>query len=367
MTDPAVEEAVERQFVVEDRYSDMNMPTFVVRPRGEGDQGQLLKDGFQKLASELRYLNYLPKLSREADRYLISVFPRPQQRPQRYNKNLILLVATTGTIFLDGYLRSNNPVLTVVLMPDVPIFMNALMFTLAILGIFGLHELGHKLLAMRRGVEASMPYFIPAPPGLGGTFGAVITQKEPPVNRDSLFDLGLSGPLVGFLVTILVTVIGLSLSFIVPISEVDKWSLLFPEVRFQSIPFPFLLEFLASVVRPTPANMVLILHPVGFAAWVGALVTFINLIPAWQLDGGHISRSLLGEANHKIMSVAGILLLLISGYFVMAIMIAFFMMRSGGDSGSPLDDVSPLSLSRKLLSFLYLAMILLTLVALFPF
>ena len=367
ITDPVVEEAVERLFIIEDRYSDMNVPTFVVRPREEGDRRWLLKDGFKKLVAELRYLNYLPKLSRETDRYLISVFPRPQARPQKYNRNLILLAVTSGTIFLDGYLRSNNPVLTVALMPSTPIYANALMFTLAILGIFGLHELGHKLLAMRRGVEASMPYFIPAPPGLGGTFGAVITQKEPPVNRDSLFDLGLSGPLVGFLMTILVAVIGLSLSFIVPLSEVDKWAVLFPEVRFQSIPFPILLELISSALRPTPADMVLILHPVGFAAWVGTLVTFINLIPAWQLDGGHISRSLLGEANHKIISVAGILLLLISGYFVMAIMIAFFMIRSGGDTGGPLDDVSPLSLSRKLLSLFYLAMIFLTLVALFPF
>lgn len=109
------------------------------------------------------------------------------------------------------------------------------------------------------------------------------------------------------------------------------------------------------------------MHPVGFAAWVGCVVTFINLIPSWQLDGGHITRALLGETNHKIVSVAGIVLMLVSGYFIMAVMLAFFMMRTGGESGAPLDDISSLSLSRKLLSLVYLAMIILTLVALFPF
>lgn len=212
-----------------------------------------------------------------------------------------------------------------------------------------------------------MPYFIPAPPGLGGTFGAVITQKEPPTNRDDLFDLGLSGPLVGFLVTVLVTIVGLKLSFIVPADDVAAWMVAFPEVRFQSIPFPLLIDYLAQLFRPTPEGMVMILHPVGFAAWVGCIVTFINLMPSWQLDGGHISRALLGEANHKMLSVVGILLMLLSGYFIMAVMLAFFMMRSGGRSASLLDDVSPLSLSRKLLALVYLGMIVLTLVALYPF
>jgi len=367
IADPSVEDIIERLFEVEDRYFDLNMPTYIVTPRGEGSPKWLLKKGFKQLVEELRPLGYLPKLRRIFERHYISVVAKPPASPQRYTRNVLLLVATAGTIFYDGFLRSNNPVLTRVLMPDTSVFVNALLFTLAILGIFGLHELGHKAVALLRGVEASMPYFIPAPPGLGGTFGAVITQKEPPANRDALFDVGISGPLVGFLVTILVTVVGLSLSFLVPADDVSAWMTMFPEVRFQSIPFPLLIEALAEVVKPTPEGMVMILHPVGFAAWVGCIVTFINLIPSWQLDGGHISRALLGEANHKIMSVAGIVLMLLSGYFIMAVMLAFFMMRSGGGSAGPLDDISPLSLSRKLLSLVYLAMIVLTLVALFPF
>ena len=367
IADPAVEEALERHFDVQDRYFYMDQPNYVVAALDPRNKTASVKAHFESLVDEIRPLGYLPRITRDIDRYRIGLIKIRPRGPQSHRRNLYLLIATAITIFIDGYLRSNNPVLVHVLMPDTPVYLNALYFTLAILAVFGLHELGHKAVTILRGVEASMPYFIPAPPGMGGTFGAVITQKEPPTNRDALFDLGLSGPLVGFLVTVLVAVVGLRLSFVVPLVEVNGWMAMFPEIRFQSIPFPLILDWLASVIRPVTEDMVLILHPVAFAAWVGALVTFINLIPAWQLDGGHISRALLGKSYHKIMSMAGVLLLLLSGYFIMAIMVAFFMMRTDEGSDSPLDDISPLSTSRKLGTLVYLGLMLLTLVALFPF
>ena len=367
IAEPAVEETLERLFYVGDRYFEMDNPTYGVTPRGDGDERLLLKKGFKRLVEELKPLGHIPRLRRIFGRPYISVMKRTPPPPQRYGRNLILLAATAGTVFVDGFIRSSNPILTQVLMPGTPAVFNALLFALAILGVFGLHELGHKAVTLLEGVDASMPYFIPAPPGMGGTFGAVITQKDPPTNRDALFDLGISGPLVGFLVTVLVTVVGLRLSFVVPVDDVLAWMATFPEVRFQSIPLPMLIEYLASLLRTTPEGMVMVFHPVAFAAWVGCIVTFINLIPAWQLDGGHISRALLGKENHKIMSLAGIILMLLSGYFIMAVMIVFFMMRSGGESAGPLDDISPLSLSRKLFTLVYFAMVALTLVALFPF
>jgi membrane-associated protease RseP (regulator of RpoE activity) len=167
-------------------------------------------------------------------------------------------------------------------------------------------------------------------------------------------------------VTILVTIVGLKLSFVVPMEEVSAWMASFPEVGFQYIPFPLVFEWISSVVRPVPEGMALILHPVGFAAWVGSIVTFINLIPAWQLDGGHISRALLGRRYHRISSILGILLMLLSGYFMMAVMVAFFMMRTDDRAEGPLDDISPLSTSRKMLVLVYIGMVALTLVNLFP-
>jgi Zn-dependent protease len=366
IADPAAEESIERHFTVLDRYFYLDQPTYILKPLDPENPRQSVKTGFQLLVEELRPLGYLPRLRHDVDRYLINLARAPPPTQPKYRRNLILFAITTVTIFIDGYLRSNNPLLLRILMPDTPVFMNALYFTLAILAVFGLHELGHKAVTMMRGVEASMPYFIPAPPGMGGTFGAVITMKEPPTNRDALFDLGLSGPLVGFLVTILVIVIGLNLSFVVPMDEVNAWMATYPEIRFQYIPFPLIFELISYVVRPVPDGMVLILHPVGFAAWVGAIVTFINLIPAWQLDGGHISRALLGRNYHRISSIVGIILMLLSGYFMMAVMVAFFMMQTDDRTDGPLDDISPLSTSRKLMVLVYVGMVILTLVNLFP-
>jgi len=365
--DPRYVEAVGRCFDVVEAYWERSTPTFIVKPRGTGFRQSLLKPAFEALAEELRPLGYLPRVRWIVDSYHVSILKREEFGVEDYRRNLILFVATVATVFLDGYIRSSNPVLTDELMKGTPVFVNALLFTFAIITIFGLHELGHKYISMRRGVEASLPYFIPAPPGMGGTLGAVITQREPPVNRDALFDLGMAGPLTGFLVTVVMGVIGMRLSFVVPQGTVTELMMRFAEVRFQQIPLPIMLEYIADLVKPTPEGYVLIMHPVAFAAWVGCILTFINLIPAWQLDGGHMIRALVGRESHKIISVAGVLLLVISGYMIMGVVVAFFLMREGAESIEPLDDLSPLSASRKLGFILYLLIMMLTLVALLPF
>jgi len=365
--DPRYVEAVRRNFEVVEAYWERSTATFIVKTRGTGFRQSLLKPAFEALSEELRPLGYLPRVRWIVDSYHVSILKREEFGVEDYRRNLILFVATVATVFLDGYIRSSNPVLTDALMKGTPVFVNALLFTFAIITIFGLHELGHKYVSMRRGVEASLPYFIPAPPGMGGTLGAVITQREPPVNRDALFDLGMGGPLTGFLVTVVMGVIGMRLSFVVPQSTVTELMIQFAEVRFQQIPLPIILEYIADLVKPTPEGYVLIMHPVAFAAWVGCILTFINLIPAWQLDGGHMIRALVGRESHKIISVAGVLLLVISGYMIMGVVVAFFLMREGAESIEPLDDLSPLSMSRKLGFLLYLLIMMLTLVALLPF
>ncbi len=182
-----------------------------------------------------------------------------------------------------------------------------------------------------------------------------------------MFDLGMGGPLTGFVVTVVMGVVGMRLSFVVPQGTVTELMTRFAEVRFQQIPLPVVLEYIADLVKPTPEGYVLIMHPVAFAAWVGCVLTFINLIPAWQLDGGHMIRALVGRESHKIISAAGVLLLIISGYMIMGVVVAFFLMREGAESIEPLDDLSPLSASRKLGFVLYLLIMALTLVALLPF
>jgi membrane-associated protease RseP (regulator of RpoE activity) len=364
--DPSIVDAVHRHFSVEEAYWERTTPTFIVKVRAEGYRRHLIKDAFKALAEELKPMGYLPRIRWIVDNYQISVLTREMSMAPSYRRNIILFAATITTVFLDGYIRSNNPILTEALMRGTPVALNAALFTLAIIAIFGIHELGHKAMSQLRGTEASMPYFIPAPPGMGGTLGAVITQREPPVNRDALFDLGISGPLTGFAVSAIIGYLGLRLSYVVPLHQITQWMISYPDIRFQDIPMPVLLELLSSWVRPIPEEMVLVMHPVAFAAWVGCVLTFINLIPSWQLDGGHIVRSLVGRESHKIVSAAGILILVISGYFIMGVVVAFFLMREGSESMEPLDDISSISLSRKIGFALYFLLMALTFVALVP-
>lgn len=359
-------DAVNRHFDVVKPYWERTTPTFIVKTSGEGYREYLMKPAFKALAEDLHGTPYLPRIRWIIDNYHLSILKRPPAGEENYNRNKLLIAATVITVFIDGFLRSNNPILTQELMPNIPAILNALIFTFAILIIFGVHEYGHKYIADRRGINASQPYFIPAPPGMGGTLGAVIAQREPPVNRDALFDLGLAGPLAGFIVTILVGILGVSLSFIVTNTQATHWMIEYSNIRFQITPQPLILELIIEIIKPTLANEVLILHPVAFAAWVGCIVTSINLIPSWQLDGGHIIRALVGKESHKIISVAGVLLLVISGYMFMGVLVAFFLMRPGVESVEPLDDLSPLSASRRLGMILYLVIIFLSLVSLIP-
>jgi membrane-associated protease RseP (regulator of RpoE activity) len=359
-------DAVGKHFDVVKPYWERTTPTFIVKAPGEGYREYLMKPAFKALADELRGTPYMPRIRWIVDNYHLSILNRPPEGEEDYTRNKLLFGATVLTVLLDGFLRSNNPILTRELMPGVPAILNALVFTIAILIIFGVHEYGHKYIANRRGINASQPYFIPAPPGMGGTLGAVISQREPPVNRDALFDLGLAGPLAGFLVTILVGLLGVSLSFIVLNTQPTMWMIEYSNIRFQITPQPLILELIINVIKPTMENEVLILHPVAFAAWVGCIVTSINLMPSWQLDGGHVVRALVGRESHKIISIAGVLILVISGYMFMGVLVAFFMMRPGTESVEPLDDLSSLSVSRRLGIILYVVIILLSLVSLIP-
>jgi membrane-associated protease RseP (regulator of RpoE activity) len=365
LVSPEVDGLVEELFTVEDKFRDGNTPNYIVIPKKPGEKAIVLKNAFRELADRLRTAGYLAEFRWIVGRYYVTLTPRLVEVKKGTRRNQLLFAATVCTIFIDGYLRSNNPVFTKSMMEGTPVILNAIIFTLGIIAVFGIHEIGHKLTSERRGIRASWPFFIPAPPGLGGTFGAVISQDEPPTNRDDLFDLGMSGPFFGFVASLFVGIMGILLSFTVPLSEVTKWIATYPEIRFQQIPMPVALQVLSNLLKPMSTDSVLILHPLAFASWVGCLVTFINLIPSWQLDGGHVIRALLGRESHKIISISGIFLLLISGYVIMAVIIAFFLMREGAESMAPLDDISPLSLSRKLGVLGYILLMGLTLVVLF--
>ena len=174
-------------------------------------------------------------------------------------------------------------------------------FSAALLLILLAHEFSHYLTSHRHGVRASLPMFIPGPP-LAGTFGAIIRIESPIPDRRSLLEIGIAGPLAGFLVALPLAVVGLKLSRVVVQSAVTTAqaggsmgvglgnSLLFT-----------LLERL--VLGPLPQSASLVLHPVAFAAWIGLFVTAINLLPVGQLDGGHVLYALAGRRQEGISRV----------------------------------------------------------------
>src|SRR5689334_11257716 len=160
------------------------------------------------------------------------------------------------------------------------------------MGILLCHELGHYVTGRRRGVEISLPYFIPMPPLVTfGTLGAVIRMRKPIADRDALFDVGAAGPVAGLVVAIPLLVVGLMLSPVRPPK---------PDDMIEGNSILYALRKYAVFGRWLPSDGVDVdLHPMAFAGWVGLLITMINLMPVGQLDGGHVARAALGESHER--------------------------------------------------------------------
>jgi len=340
---------VESRFAVKEMYIDRGIPVFLVSLQPTEERPEALKGAFKEVALEIKGRGFFPFLRRENGQLVLRIVQKSAPAPPKPWIKIALFLATCVTIFLDGYIfRVDNPIWTVELMPQVPALLQAIFFTISILAVFMLHEFGHKIACMINRVDASMPYFIPSVPGLfpGGTLGAVITLKDPPTNRDELFDLGLNGPLVGFCVTVIVTFIGVLLSPVLPLEQLYKWGRLYG-IEFIEFPSPLLLGIAGIILgKIPPRGYTLLLHPIALAAWVGAVVTFLNLMPIAVLDGGHISMALFGPKGHRKTSIIGIVLLLVTGFWFMALFVLLF--TFGRPYGVPLlDEVSPLANSRK--------------------
>jgi len=201
-------------------------------------------------------------------------------------------------------------------------------------------------------VPASLPLFIPGPPHFIGTFGAIIRMRGPILSRRALFDIGVAGPLAGFVVAVGALIIGLFLSTVV--DRTTTFGLQLGE--------PLLLKFMAwLIIGPLPPEADVLLHPVAFAAWFGLFVTSLNLIPIGQLDGGHVAYALWG-ARQRTMAFAVLPLLLMLGFigwpgwFVWA-----FMAGVWGLAHPPvLDPQVPLGRERVLIGWIALAVFVLT-------
>jgi membrane-associated protease RseP (regulator of RpoE activity) len=178
-------------------------------------------------------------------------------------------------------------------------------FSLTLLFILLTHEMAHYLMSRRHNVSATLPYFIPAP-SIIGTFGAVIKMKPPIPDRRSLIDIGASGPIGGFIIAVIASLVGLYLSEVRPAGELRGG------IAFGSSILFTILSKIALNIDPEKYDV--ILHPVAFAGWIGLLVTSLNLLPIGQLDGGHIIYALFGN-KHELISKSTLPVLIVLGIF----------------------------------------------------
>jgi Zn-dependent protease len=326
---------VSAEFQIEETMLDHGVPTYYLK------QPQETKYAFLKLLKKLEAMNLVAILRRMEGRTVLRVIPKPPTKPSNPILNYVLFLATFATTFLTGYMLS---------LRVVDPLTGGIAFTISILAVLGMHEMGHKITASAKGIEATLPYFIPGPPPYG-TFGAVIMQKSLPPNKDALFDVGARGPISGFIVAVVVSAIGLSFS--VPSPQIEDTTPL-PSPLVWILIARFLLSL--KIMPIPPPNGILLVHPVAFAGWVGIVVTMLNLLPAAMLDGGHVARSMVNEKMGFILSTLSILFLIIEGFWPMALLVLFMSMyRHPG----PLDDVSSLSMSRKLLTIALIAIFIL--------
>jgi membrane-associated protease RseP (regulator of RpoE activity) len=302
---------------------------------------------FASLVAELEKSGDTAVLRRTTDHGLfLLVLKKPHAPKQRLRTPLILFAATLAAVFADGVLRAmqySDPVTKGVSTSQALVI--GLVYTASLMGILGIHELGHKVAAWYHKMGSTWPYFIPGIPSVWPTFGAVIRSWDPPLNRDALFDLGLSGPVAGLVVAIVVSVIAVASANIFPAS------LLPAGTHFSAT--DFYTTFLVNAIKAPPSSSVIggpMFTDLYFAYSIGFVITFINLLPAWQLDGGHITNAAVSPRIHKYLTYVSALIMVLVGFWLMAVLV--LVMGSSSPSLRPLDDVSPLSRNRKILFIL---------------
>ncbi len=176
-------------------------------------------------------------------------------------------------------------------------------YALSLMLILLVHELGHFFACRAHRIEATLPFFIPAPT-LIGTFGAFIKIKSPFSSKKSLFDVGMAGPLAGFLAAIPVICIGIAQSRMIERNAIPTAI---------TLGEPLVFTLIARILKgPIAAHSDLLIHPIAFAGWFGLLATSFNLFPIGQLDGGHIVYALLGKKSYSV-GIASVVVLIILG------------------------------------------------------
>jgi membrane-associated protease RseP (regulator of RpoE activity) len=299
---------------------------------------------------------YTPYIRQARGGVLVQAWPTAiVKEHSRITLNVVLFVLTILSTLLAGTQFIGSPTFDALrhsgwwwwLLSGVP-FAATLLLTL------GVHEFGHYFTARYYGVSVSLPYFIPVPPPfMFGTLGAVIRMRSPANDKNVLFDIAAAGPIAGLLIAIPALLLGIHWSSLAPAIP-GAWTTFGDSALTRAL---LTLRF-----GPMPAGMRLYTHPMFDAAWVGLLVTALNLMPVGQLDGGRIAYALFGRA-HRAVGVATFVALIALGLITWSpnwvVWGLFVFVFVGFHHGPPLDDVTPLTPGRRVVGIACLILLVL--------
>jgi len=301
------------------------------------------KNKFVDLARQLEVRNLVPHLEKSFDGVYIVITRLPETKRKWLSKSRvprILFAVSVTMVLIDGYFRADF-VNSLAFIGDP--FGMSILYAFSLIGILGVHESGHLIAAKKHKIRTTWPYFIPGVPVCGiPTFGALFQSYVLTINRDILFDVAVAGPIAGLVIVIIVCIFGAYTSPEISNELADE---LFKESQLMKMNMPILMSISLDAFDKGGKDAQVVMSPIMFAAWLGFLITFLNLLPAWQLDGGHMARSLFGKKWHKIATYASMGVLALLGYWFMALFILLLSSRS--QDARPLDDISPLTKNRK--------------------
>lgn len=292
--------------------------------------------------------SYSPPVPAGYGAYLL---PPPPPRRDRVWLHLVLLALTIVTTTFVGALHylsfvigfdGDGTELGLSTLREPRFYLTGFWYSATILGILGCHEMGHYLACRRYRVDATLPFFLPAPLPLTGTLGAFIRIRSRIPSKRALFDIAAAGPFAGFVVAVPALFLGLSMSAVERVPE-----------NFTGVELgePLLFRAAAWLVwGALPEGLSINMHPMAFAAWFGLLATALNLFPIGQLDGGHISHAVLGRRSTYItlgMVACAIGLTFVSSSWLVWTILMVIMLVAMGPSHPPtLDEHTPLDRAR---------------------
>jgi membrane-associated protease RseP (regulator of RpoE activity) len=283
--------------------------------------------------------------------------PRLRKFQSRLWLHALLLLLTIGSTTLAGALHYASFISEFAARPVAlrwGLLLQGFCYSGTLIAILGAHEMGHYLLCRRYNVDASLPYFIPLPPVvfLTGTLGAVIRIREAFPTRKVLFDIGVAGPIAGFVALLPALFYGMSLSNVVPAPT--EGSLIF-------LGEPLLFKIATwIVVGPVKDGFTVNIHPMVFAAWFGMLATALNLLPFGQLDGGHLTYATLGRWSVPIsiatVGIAVVMSFVTVSWLLMTVVMLVMLFMLGPRHPRVIDEHEPLGTGRNLIAIVALIM-----------